>query len=45
MKNASLTIRLNEMDKARLELLAQQKEIPVAQLVREAIKQYLNKGE
>ena len=41
MKNVSLTIRMAESEKDRLIALAQTKDVPVAQLVREAIKQYL----
>ena len=41
MKNVSLTIRMAESEKDRLSELAQTKDVPVAQLVREAIKQYL----
>ncbi len=41
MKNVSLTIRLSEAEKDRLVALAQTKDVPASQLVREAIKKYL----
>lgn len=43
MKNASITLRLNETDKARLEQIAYKKDVSVAQIIREAIKDRLSK--
>lgn len=45
MKDTKITFRLNEREKKELELIAKSKEIPVSQMIREAVKQYLNKGE
>lgn len=41
MKNTSVTFRLSEAEKARLEDIAKEKDIPVSQLIREIIREYL----
>ena len=41
MKNVSITIRIAEVEKDRLIELAQSKDVPASQIVREAIKKYL----
>lgn len=43
MKNATITFRLNEQEKERLEALAAFKDIPVSQLVREYIRAAIQK--
>ena len=43
MRNTSITFRLNEQEKERLEQLAAAKDIPLSQLVRELIKQAIQK--
>ena len=45
MKNATITFRLNEQEKERLEQLAAVKDIPVSQLVRALIKEAIQKEE
>lgn len=45
MKNATITFRLNEQEKERLELLAASKDIPVSQLVRALINEALKEKE
>lgn len=42
-KKATITIRLAEQLKERLEQIAKSKDIPVSQLVREALKDYITK--
>lgn len=44
MKNATITFRLNELEKERLEQLAAAKDIPVSQLVRALIKNALEES-
>ena len=41
MKTAMIGIRIKEEEKEKLEALAASKDIPLSQLVREAIKQYI----
>lgn len=43
MKDVSITFRLRESEKEQLVATAAQKDIPVSQLVREAVKEYLLK--
>lgn len=46
MKDVSITFRLRESEKEILAHLAAAKDVPVSQLIREAVKQYLKeKGE
>lgn len=45
MKVATIGIRVNEADKKKLEALAADRDIPVSQLVREAIKEYIKQEE
>ena len=40
MKNATITIRLSDQEKAQLEKLAARWDAPISQLVREAIREY-----
>ena len=41
MKNAAIAFRLTEQEKATLETIAAKKDIPVSQLIREAIRNYI----
>ena len=41
MKTATIGIRIDELEKERLEAIAQSKDIPVSQIVREAIREYI----
>ena len=41
MKNAAIAFRLTEQEKATLEALAAKKDVPVSQLIREAIRKYI----
>lgn len=41
MKNSTIALRLKEEDKNRLEEIAKKKDIPVSQIIRELIKEYL----
>lgn len=43
MKNSTITIRINDQEKARLAEIAKEKDISVAQIIREAIRDYLTK--
>ena len=45
MKDAKITFRLSEADKASAEATAAARDIPLAQLIREALRKELNKGE
>ena len=45
MKNSTITIRINDQEKARLAEIAKEKDISVAQIIREAIREYLAKIE
>ena len=45
MKNTTITFRLNEQEKERLQLLAEKRDIPVSQLVRELIKKAMEGAE
>ena len=41
MKNASITFRLSEEEKDMLEKAAKEQDVPVSQLIRKAVKEYL----
>ncbi len=41
MKNTTITIRISEQEKEALVAIAAKKDVPVSQLVREAIREYL----
>lgn len=41
MKNATIGLRISEAEKQKLELIAANKDIPISQLIREAIRYYL----
>lgn len=45
MKDTRITIRLEEIDRARLELLAIKKDVPLAEVVRTALKNYIKESE
>ena len=45
MKSATITIRLSEQDKTQLEAIAERKDIPISQMVREAIKEYIKEDQ
>ena len=42
MKDAKITFRLSDEEKQKLEAIAKAKDIPVAQLIREAIRKEIN---
>ena len=42
MKTAYIGIRITETDKEKLEAKATEKDVPVSQLIREAIKKFIN---
>lgn len=44
MKNSTIAIRIDEAEKARITAIAAKRDIPVSQLIREAIRQYLLEG-
>ena len=44
MKDSKITFRISEADKKQLETLAATKDVPVAQLIREAIKNLLKEA-
>lgn len=43
MKNVSITFRLSEAEKEKLEVIAKKKDIPVSQLIREAVREVFQK--
>jgi predicted transcriptional regulator len=43
MKNTTITLRISEQEKSKLTEFAEKKDISVSQLIREAVKQYLEK--
>lgn len=43
MKNANITFKLSEAEKEKIKALAANKDIPISQLIREAIKNYIHK--
>lgn len=44
MKDERITIRITEAEKERIKVIAAKRDIPVAQLIREAIKEYMEGG-
>lgn len=45
MKDSVITIRINDIDKEKLKAIAFKKDIPVSQIIREAVKNYLKEVE
>lgn len=45
MKTASITIRISEDEKERFNKIAAKKDVPLSQLIREAMREYLNQEE
>lgn len=43
MKDARITIRINELEKEKIAAIAAKKDVPIAQIIREAIREYLEK--
>lgn len=43
MKETSITFRLSEEEKAHIMRIATDKDVPVSQLIREAIRRYIKK--
>lgn len=43
MKNTSITLRLSEQEKEQLKAIADKKDIPLSQLIREACREYIHK--
>lgn len=43
MKDTNITFKLSESEKERIKAAAAQLDIPMSQLIREAIKEYLDK--
>ena len=41
MKDTNITFKLSEADKEQIKALAARKDIPMSQLIREAVKKYL----
>ena len=41
MKNATISLRISEIEKKQLEQIAANKDIPISQLIRESIRYYL----
>jgi predicted DNA binding CopG/RHH family protein len=41
MKDTQITVRLSEIEKEKIKALAAEKDIPLSQIVREAIKKFL----
>lgn len=44
MKDVSITFRLRESEKEQLMAIAANKDVPVSQLIREAVKKYLKES-
>ena len=44
MKNTNITFKLNEAEKEQIKAAAAKRDIPISQLVREAVKKYLSEG-
>ena len=44
-KNATITFRISEEMKERLEEIAAKRDIPVSQLIREYLKEFIQEGE
>ena len=45
MKDTNITFKLSEADKERIKALAAKKDIPMSQLIREAVKEYIQHNE
>jgi predicted transcriptional regulator len=45
MKTESITIRISEIEKEQLKNMAQELDVPVSQLIRQAIKVFIQGGE
>jgi predicted transcriptional regulator len=45
MKNTNITFKLNEAEKEKIRMIAAKKDIPISQLIREAVKRYLKEDE
>ena len=43
MKNTTITFRIKESEKEQLELVAAKRDIPVSQIIREAIREVIQK--
>ena len=43
MKDTNITFKLSESEKAAIKAAAAKKDIPMSQLIREAIKEYISK--
>lgn len=43
MKEEKITIRISEAEKQQLKILAQEKDIPMSQIIRESIKNIIQK--
>ena len=41
MKTSSVTIRISDAEKAKLQAIAANKDIPMSQIIREVIKKYI----
>jgi len=41
MKNSTITIRINEQEKERIAAIAAEKDVSVAQIIREAVREYI----
>ena len=41
MKGATITFRIDEVEKERLEKISAEKDIPISQIIREIIRKYL----
>lgn len=45
MKTANIGLRISEEEKAKLEAIAKEKDVPVSQLIRELVRQYFEREE
>lgn len=45
MKDTNITFKLSEREKEAIKVAASERDIPMSQLIREAIKEYLSKEE
>jgi predicted DNA binding CopG/RHH family protein len=43
MKNESITIRISEAEKEQLKAIAARKDVPMSQIIREVVKDYIQK--
>lgn len=44
MKDTNITFKLSEAEKEAIKAVAAQKDIPMSQLIREAVKKYIQEG-